>query len=251
MMVAKNLIDRILMIMNKKVLILLSLIFVVLFVLLGVYCSYRDESIPLIEKQYHSTVKNESKSGYGIDLSNHNKVKNWSEIEADFIILKATEGSTFTDKQFASYRAKAIELGIPVGAYHFMTTSSSADKQFKHFSRVVGDSIDIIPVLDVEIQTKGYPMSANEYFKHIETFVDMCKEYYGVKPIIYSSQWFYKKYNLSKLGCLFWSGDVDCKVNIPYVIHQQTIKAVPGVAGKVDYDVLNPNCSLDTILYKR
>jgi hypothetical protein len=53
------------------------------------------------------------------------------------------------------------------------------------------------------------------------------------------------------LGCLFWSGDVDCKVNIPYVIHQQTIKAVPGVAGKVDYDVLNPNCSLDTILYKR
>jgi hypothetical protein len=154
MMVAKNLIDRILMIMNKKVLILLSLIFVVLFVLLGVYCSYRDESIPLIEKQYHSTVKNESKSGYGIDLSNHNKVKNWSEIEADFIILKATEGSTFTDKQFASYRAKAIELGIPVGAYHFMTTSSSADKQFKHFSRVVGDSIDTN--IDKETMITGF-----------------------------------------------------------------------------------------------
>mgnify|MGYP003483205390 FL=1 len=39
----------------------------------------------------------EEKSGYGVDLSHHNTVTNWELVEADFIFLKATEGSTFTD----------------------------------------------------------------------------------------------------------------------------------------------------------
>ena len=41
----------------------------------------------------------EEKSGYGVDLSHHNTVTNWELVEADFIFLKATEGSTFTDSK--------------------------------------------------------------------------------------------------------------------------------------------------------
>lgn len=187
----------------------------------------------------------EEKSGYGIDLSHHNTVTNWEQVEADFIFLKATEGSTFTDPKYTSYRDKAQKHDIAVGAYHFMTTSSSAKRQFQNFYRVVGDNIDLLPVLDVEIQTQGHPKTKSQMYLHVKTFVDLCIEHYGKKPIIYSSEWFYTHYKLDELGCPFWSGDVDAKVHIPHVIHQQTIKSVPGIAGKVDYDVLK--CKLDDI----
>ncbi len=189
------------------------------------------------------------KSGYGIDISGHNTVTDWDEVTADFIIIKATEGSTYTSPKFEKCRFEAQRRGIPVGAYHFMTTSSSATKQFHHFYKVVGKNIDIIPVLDVENITKGHPKNKNEMYKHVATFVKLCYQHYGVKPIIYSSSWFYTNYKLNNLGCMFWAGDVNTKVTIPHVIHQQTIKAVPGLAGKVDYDVLN--CNIDTILYHK
>ena len=193
----------------------------------------------------HQTKHFEEKSGYGVDLSHHNTVTNWELVEADFIFLKATEGSTFTDSKYISYRDKAQQHGIAVGAYHFMTTSSSAKRQFQNFYRVVGDNIDLLPVLDVEIQTRGYPKTKLQMYQHVKTFVDLCIEHYGKKPIIYSSEWFYTHYKLDELGCPFWSGDVDAKVHIPHVIHQQTIKSVPGIAGKVDYDVLK--CKLSDI----
>jgi GH25 family lysozyme M1 (1,4-beta-N-acetylmuramidase) len=126
-----------------------------------------------------------------------------------------------------------------------MTTSSSAKQQFQNFYKVVGDNIDLLPVLDVEIQTKGHPKTKAQMYQHVKVFVDLCVKHYGKNPIIYSSEWFYKKYNLDKLGCPFWSGDVDMVVRVPHVIHQQTIKSVPGIAGKVDYDVLK--CKLSDI----
>jgi lysozyme len=109
----------------------------------------------------HQTKHFEEKSGYGVDLSHHNTVTNWELVEADFIFLKATEGSTFTDSKYISYRDKAQKHGIAVGAYHFMTTSSSAKRQFQNFYRVVGENIDLLPVLDVEKQTKG--VHSNDY----------------------------------------------------------------------------------------
>ena len=100
---------------------------------------------------------------------------------------------------------------------------------------------------NVEASAEGAPVIYMG--NYVKTFVDLCIEHYGKKPIIYSSEWFYKHYKLDELGCPFWSGDVDAKVHIPHVIHQQTIKSVPGIAGKVDYDVLK--CSLMTFNYKQ
>ena len=72
----------------------------------------------------HQAKHFEEKSGYGVDLSHHNTVIDWEQVEADFIFLKATEGSTFTDSKYISYRNKAQKYGIAVGAYLFMTTSA-------------------------------------------------------------------------------------------------------------------------------
>lgn len=186
---------------------------------------------------------------YGIDLSNHNTVTNQNKVTADFIFLKATEGSTLRDKKFNKYRAAAQKRGIPVGAYHFFTTSSSAEKQFENFHKVVGHNIDLIPVLDAEVIAKRYPMSKSRYLQHAKRFVDLCKKHYGVKPIIYSPEWFYKKYELSRLDCMFWSGEINRKPRVPHVIHQKTIRPVPGVAGEVDLDILK--CDIEKIRLKK
>ena len=214
-------------------------------ILLVVFVGLMPSCVSDTTNREHQTKHFEEKSGYGVDLSHHNTVTDWEQVEADFIFLKATEGSTFTDSKYISYRDKAQKHGIAVGAYHFMTTSSSAKRQFQNFYRVVGENIDLLPVLDVEIQTRGYPKTKSQMYQHVKTFVDLCIKHYGKKPIIYSSKWFYTHYKLDELGCPFWSGDVDAKVHIPHVIHQQTIKSVPGIAGKVDYDVLK--CKLDDI----
>ena len=63
----------------------------------------------------HQTKHFEEKSGYGVDLSHHNTVTNWELVEADFIFLKATEGSTFKDPKYTSYRNEAqlqVQLNI-------------------------------------------------------------------------------------------------------------------------------------------
>ena len=172
----------------------------------------------------------------GIDLSHHNKITDFEKLKGiDFVYHKASEGSTFTDPRFAQRMEKFSEMGIPCGAYHFFTTSSSGKDQFNHFKSVVSRKYSLIPVLDIEINRNKW--SSNKLNKELAVWIKMCEDYYGVKPIIYSSSYFYNRYELSKHGCMFWSGDVDAKPQVKCIIHQQTIKSVPGMLGKVDYNV--------------
>lgn len=184
---------------------------------------------------------------YGIDLSHHNTVTDWSKVTASFVYLKATEGTTHQDSKFGNFATQAKKHKILVGAYHFMTTSSSAKSQFDNFRNVVDQyKMDLIPVLDIERQTKGYVLSKSKLREEVRTFVDLCKKHYKVTPIIYCSQSFYMKYFQGYFAdCQYWCGDVNCPAILSHVIHQKTIKAVPGIKGKVDYNVLN--CKLKKI----
>lgn len=183
---------------------------------------------------------------YGIDLSHHNKVINWDKINASFIYLKSTEGATFVDPSFNSRIKECKKRKILVGAYHYMTTSSSAKAQFNNFKKIVKKSdIDLIPVIDIEINKNK--LSILELRNRVKEFSKLCKQEYGVYPIIYSSQKFYLTYFVG-LPNKFWSGDVNSHVYIPCKIHQKTIKSVPGISGKVDYNILN--CNINNIKIK-
>lgn len=175
---------------------------------------------------------------WGIDLSHHNKVEDWDLIEADFVILKATEGATYKDPAFTEYLREAKSHKLLVGAYHYMTTSSSATKQFANFSKTVNkDDINLKPVLDIERYSKGYRISRDELRKQVRIFVDSCKSYYGVTPIIYCGERFYRlHFNDGFEDCLYWCGDIDRTPTIYCDLHQVTIKSVPGIRGKVDYN---------------
>lgn len=174
----------------------------------------------------------------GIDLSHHNNVTNWDQVNVDFVILKATEGSTFVDPKFSEYARKAKQHKILVGAYHFLTTSSSAEIQFKNFSSVAKkDKIDLIPIIDIERFTKGHKISRQQLRQHVRTFANLCEQYYGTKPMIYCSERFYRLYfNDGFEDCKYWCGDINRQPTIDCDLHQTCIKHIDGIDGKVDYN---------------
>jgi len=194
---------------------------------------------------------------HGIDVSHHNGKINWKTIaEKDgmqFVFIKATEGATLQDKTFTKNQSGAKAAGLKVGAYHFLTTSTDAESQFQNFRKVVKkEDIDLIPVLDAEIMTKGHPMSSANYVRHARKWVDLCKEYYGKAPILYCSQGHYRRYFKGKFkDCMFWCGDVGASRKYvdgeSWVIWQRSIRKLHGCASKLDVNVLAPGKSLQDI----
>lgn len=129
----------------------------------------------------------------GLDLSHHNTIVAFDGLSKyDFIYHKATEGSTFMDPKFDEREEKFIKMGIPYGAYHFFTTTSSGKEQFSNFKNNVSKGCPLIPVLDIEINKNKW--SVSKLNKEIADWITLCEKHYGVKPIIYSSSWFYIRY---------------------------------------------------------
>ena len=148
------------------------------------------------EKSLKAKLKPEIK---GIDVSHHNGSIKWDILaEKDhiqFVYIKATEGATIVDNMYAKNTVSAKDAGILVGAYHFLTTASSAEKQFENFKAAVNTTrIDLLPVLDAEKMSVNHPMTKKEYVKHVRKWVDLCKKEYGKAPIIYCSQEHYRTY---------------------------------------------------------
>lgn len=182
----------------------------------------------------------------GFDISHHNAVTDWGSVKADFIYIKATEGSNWIDPDWQTNRRAAIRAGIPVGAYHFMTTSSPAEAQFEHFRSVVHkDSVDLVPALDIEKQTAGYVMPRKALQAHVRAWVNLCIEHYGRAPVIYCSQSFYLKNFAGSFGdCPYWCGETgssEAYVSFTdWCIWQYKISHAPGFKGKVDHNKLSP-----------
>ena len=87
----------------------------------------------LVIAMFASCKAKHSDSLYGVDLSHHNTVEDWDKVTASFVYLKAMEGETHHDEKFLGFAKEVKKRSIAIGAYHFMTTSSSASNQFFNF----------------------------------------------------------------------------------------------------------------------
>lgn len=148
-----------------------------------------------------------SKADYdGIDVSHYQGTIDWNEIEKNkkiqFVFVKATDGSTGRDGKYRRNVNGARKAKKMVGAYHFLSSKRSVRLQFEEFRSTVrkGD-IDLIPMLDVEIiydkktgkEKYGVIGWSNKQVQDSTMlFVQLCKEQYGVAPLIYCAQNFYK-----------------------------------------------------------
>ncbi len=119
---------------------------------------------------------------HGIDISNWQQGLDVNRLkdEIDFIICKATEGTSFVDAFCDGWIQQAIELNMPFGFYHFAQNNDPYIEADFFIQNTQGYFNKGIPVLDIEVT--------------IYNWVDYCTKFCtrvhdktGVWPMIYTS----------------------------------------------------------------
>lgn len=138
----------------------------------------------------------------GVDVSRYQGNIDWDVLaaqEVDFAFIKATEGSSHQDPCFAANWENSRRSSIYVGAYHFFSYESSGETQAQNFIETVGTADGTLPpVVDLEFYGSYYdnPHPKSETRAILNALLDALEDYYGVKPIIYTTPRAYYSYIL-------------------------------------------------------
>ena len=197
----------------------------------------------------YSNFKFENNSIYGIDVSHYQKKIDWKKVSENtnpkiqFVYIKSSEGVTWKDKRFKYNYKNAKANNLRVGVYHFFSPLTLGKDQFREFKKVYPKDENDLPVM-IDCERMGD--SKSKYLKELYIMLELCADYYGKKPIIYSTQRFYNTYLNYKLkDYKLMIGRYNNKKNEPELldnrhwdIWQFTEKGkINGVTEYVDIDV--------------
>jgi lysozyme len=128
----------------------------------------------------------------GVDVSHHQGRIDWKALADDgiaFAYIKATEGESFRDANFATNWHGAAFAGLHRGAYHFFTLCRTGSDQAQNFiAQVPRDPNALPPAVDAESMdpcTNGRPVA--NVVQELETFLDRLAAHYGRRPLIYTT----------------------------------------------------------------
>ena len=188
---------------------------------------------------------------HGIDISHYQGIIDWGKLlhnkEAKFpihfIFMKATEGGDYGDETFVENFSQARKYGFIRGAYHYFLPKTDAHKQADFFISTVHLSKgDLPPVLDVETTGKRSPQ---ELKSAVKTWLDRVEAHYGVKPILYTSYKFKKRYlNDSIFNAYpywiahYYVDSVEYRGEWKFWQHTD-VGTLPGIREKVDLNIFN------------
>lgn len=137
---------------------------------------------------------------FGVDVSNYQGVIDWARIEEQgvkFAFIKATEGSGHVDESVRRNLADIADTSILHSCYHFFSFDSPGETQAENFIRTVSRTeIDLPPVVDIEYYGDKYSNkpSREEAEEILLPLLRELEEYYGVKPVIYTTMPVYCRY---------------------------------------------------------
>jgi lysozyme len=125
----------------------------------------------------------------GIDVSHWDGAIDWSKMKADgveFAFMKATEGLTFVDPNFATYWADAPPAGVIRGAYHFFHANDDPVQQADFFIATAGipEAGDFPLTIDLEVNDG---LTGDQVGAAALTFLERVESVTGRTPIIYTS----------------------------------------------------------------
>lgn len=130
----------------------------------------------------------------GIDISHWQDGIDLAGVPCDFVIIKATQGTSFVDKCCDKFYQKAKKLGKMLGVYHFADGKSTGKQEADHFIKNVKGYVgEAILVLDWEADALRRGTS------YAKEFLDRVYEVTGVKPLIYMSKSVCREYNWSSV----------------------------------------------------
>lgn len=183
----------------------------------------------------------------GNDISNYQGTIDWPTYKnnTNFVIIKASEGTSYIDTWFGGYRQQARNLGIPCGFYHFcrpdLGNSPQSEAQF-FVNLMNGD-----PLREGEVLALDFEVNFVDAVNWCKQWLDYVTDKLKTKPFIYLNQSQTKGFN--------WKPVVDAGYGLwlasyqadgvgetgawPFMAMQQTSSSqqVPGIQGNVDRDV--------------
>jgi len=126
---------------------------------------------------------------HGFDISRYEPKVDWNLIRAQgfgFVIIKATEGTSYQDPVFPTHWANAKSAGLIRGAYHYLRAGDDANAQAQLFLRTVKlENGDLPAFLDLEETFNNNQPNAN-FISRAETWLKIVEQATGRKPLIYS-----------------------------------------------------------------
>lgn len=204
------------------------------------------------------------KKCYGIDVAKYQKRIDWTKLAlaADargnvknrkskaakyvqpvlFALMKSTEGTTIVDPYFERNFREAKRCGIIRGAYHFLSVNSPVEEQVEYFiANTPLEPGDLPPVLDLEINKNVMARNHAKVVKMAKKWLKAVEKHYGVKPIIYTYNNYYRDYLKGHGfdGYDFWIARYGAEPSATrWEIWQFTDKGrVPGINHAVDIDM--------------
>lgn len=136
----------------------------------------------------------------GIDISNNNGAMDLSGIPFDFVICKATEGTTFVDSYCDGFIQQAYKLGKLTGVYHFARTGN-AKEQARYFVAAIEGYVGKTALFldwenagtyDTSVLSQG-PGWAKEWLDEVYRLT-------GVRPMVYMSKSVCREYDWSAVA---------------------------------------------------
>jgi GH25 family lysozyme M1 (1,4-beta-N-acetylmuramidase) len=137
----------------------------------------------------------------GIDVSTWNGTIRWGKVATAgyrFAFGKATEGTAYNDKTYATNRNGSENAGLVFGAYHFArpvgknfaAATASAIRQANHFLAVATPQPgELPPILDLEVTGN---LTKRRLLAWTLAWLDQIYARTGVEPFLYTSPLFWK-----------------------------------------------------------
>jgi len=181
----------------------------------------------------------------GIDISAHNGVVDFDKVAAtgmEFVILKATEGATFKDRNFTDNYRKARRAGLKVGAYHFFRFDVGGYMQALNLLHSLrGRSLDMPVVIDVEEWSNPRDHTTHDILTRLQSMINTL-ESHGYRVMLYSNKDGFEKFFSQQFAhyplwlCSFTGAPEAGNMRLWQFSH---VGRVSGVNGKVDINTFN------------
>jgi lysozyme len=198
---------------------------------------------------YEVLHKHDNKA-IGFDVSEYQSEINWEQtyhieeaFELSFVFVRATAGEDKVDLRFEENWKGAKARQLIRGAYHYYRPNENSLEQADNFIKNVRlQQGDLPPVLDIEKLPKTQSVARLKI--GLRNWLTAVEKHYGVKPIIYSGESYYKdflreefsEYPLWIANYNFWRNDLESD----WHFWQFTEKAkIEGIDGMVDLNIFN------------
>jgi GH25 family lysozyme M1 (1,4-beta-N-acetylmuramidase) len=200
-----------------------------------------------VREVFKFPVDAESASAYGIDISHHSKEVPWDGMKTakvNYVYIKAGQGARNRDPMFETHWAAAERIGMPCGAYHFLSAGVPGKDQGDYFLKRIRDvgglksGRHLQPVIDLEWDFLGGAFKRTvlktmvQNGKSVAIYKDYWSDYssdeiarqmndclavvreglapLGVKPIIYTNRSWWEtrlKPGVRFADCTIWTSD--------------------------------------------